>query len=174
MGLGRYVEAKLGQGAWERLLTDCGIGPRLYVPLEDYPDEEAVALVTAAAQKTATPVPVLLEDFGAFLTPDLLQMYGFLIDPAWTTLDVIANAERTIHEVIRRCNAKANPPRLKCERPGPDKVVVTYSSPRRMCGVAKGIAKGIAKHYHERIAVTEGACMHRGAPHCEISVRLLA
>jgi hypothetical protein len=174
IGLGRYVEAKLGPGAWERLLTDGGIGPRLYVPLEDYPDQEAVALVTAAAQRTAVPVPALLEDFGAFLVPGLLKMYGFLIDPGWATLDVIANAERTIHEVIRRSNRKANPPRLKCERPRPEEVVVIYASPRRMCGVAKGIAKGIADHYHERIAITEGACMHRGAPHCEISVRLLA
>jgi hypothetical protein len=174
MGLGKYVETKLGQGAWERLLTDSGIGPRLYIPLEDYPDQEAVALVTAAAQQMAAPVPALLEDFGAFLVPSLLKIYGFLLDPNWKTLDVIANAEQTIHEVIRRSNPKAHPPCLKCERPRPEEVVVTYTSPRRMCGVARGIARGLANHYHERIDVTERVCMHRGAPHCEISVKLLA
>jgi hypothetical protein len=136
MELSKYVEAKLGQGAWERLLQDNGIGARMYVPLENYPDQEAVALVTAAAQRTG-------------------------------------NAEETIHEVIRRVNPKANPPRLKCERPSPEEVVIHYASPRKMCGVAKGIAKGIANHYGERVALMERACMHRGAPHCEISVKLL-
>jgi hypothetical protein len=173
MQLGKFVERTFGQGSWEKLLTDSGIGPRLYVPVQNYPDPEAMALVSAAAQKAGVPVPALLEDFGEFIVQGLVQMYGFLIEPSWKTLDLIGNAEQTIHEVIRRSNAKAHPPRLKCERSSQEEVVVVYSSPRKMCGLAKGIVKGFAKHYQERVAIQERACMHRGAPECEISVQLL-
>jgi hypothetical protein len=173
MELGKYVERKVGQGAWEKLQTDSGLGPRLYVPLQNYPDQEAMALVSAAAHKAGVSVPALLEDFGEFIVPDLLKVYGFLVAPGWKTLDLIASAEQAIHEVIRRSNPKASPPRLKCERPSQEEVVVVYSSPRKMCGLAKGIAKGIAKHYQERVAIQERACMYRGAPQCEISIQLL-
>ena len=70
-------------------MHEAGIASQLYVPIEDYPDQEAVALVTAAAKKEGKPVTVFQEDFGEFIVPDLIKMYGFLIDPKWKTIDLL-------------------------------------------------------------------------------------
>jgi predicted hydrocarbon binding protein len=173
LGLRKYVRARLGQDAWEGLLDETGIGPRLYVPVGNYPDQEAVALIAAAANRAGRPVDAVLEDFGEFIVPDLMTMYASLIDPGWKTIDLITNTERTIHEVLRRSASQADPPRLKCTRHGDSEVVVIYDSPRKMCPLAKGIARGIARRFDEKVDLAETSCMLKGSPRCEIRVRLV-
>jgi hypothetical protein len=170
--LKKYVDQKVGGEAWNTLLDTAGLGGRIYMPVQEYPDADIVALVGAASQATGRTVQAILEDFGEYIVPDLLKMYGSLLERGWKTLDVIEHTEETIHRVVRSRNPGARPPELSCTRPGPDEVVISYRSARKMCSVAKGISNGIAAHFGESIAVTQSVCMLRGDPECLISVRL--
>ena len=172
--LQKYVVAKLGSDAWPRLLQASGVGREGYEAFNVYPDEEALVLVSTASRITGTAVPALLEDFGAFIAPDLLDMYWAVVQPEWRTLDVIEHTEQAIHQVVRLKNPGARPPELRCARLAPDHVVITYTSPRKLCGVAKGIARGLATHYGEKVTITESQCMLQGSDRCEISVRTAA
>src|SRR3989449_11610799 len=69
-------------------------------------------------------------------------------------------------------NAGARPPLLRCARPTAEEVVITYTSPRRLCALARGIIRGVARHYGEPVTITETTCMHRGAEACTISIRV--
>ncbi len=172
--LKRYVEERHGGPAtWNKLLQASGLGSKMFLTISEYPDSDAVAIVTAASQATGKPAGDILEDFGDFIAPTLLKMYGALMKPGWKTLDVIEHTENTIHSVVRIKNKGAAPPVLKVARVSPVEVVLTYGSPRRMCFVAKGISKGLARHFAERVAITESACMHKGAAQCEIHIRKL-
>src|SRR5207244_2056324 len=64
------------------------------------------------------------------------------------------------------------PPLLRCARPTAEEVVITYTSPRRLCALARGIIRGVARHYGEPVTITETTCMHRGAEACTISIRV--
>ena len=171
--LKRYVTTKLGAEQWTKLLAAAGLSDKIYVVGGSYPDAELVALVTAGAQATKLPADALLEDFGDFIVPTLLETYRPYIDKRWRTLDLLENTENTIHRVVRQRNPGAAPPHLKVTRPSKNEVVITYASPRKLCAVAKGITRGVAKHYGERIEITELGCMNAGAAVCEIRVRLL-
>jgi Haem-NO-binding len=171
--LRKFVGARLGEGAWDDLIRQSGLGSSIYLAVKDYPDAEALKLVETACALTGKPSAELLEDFGAFVVPDLLQFYGSQLDPAWKTLDVIENTEEAIHKVVRRRNPGAKPPELHCERPRPEEVIVHYKSRRRMCALAKGICRGLAAHFGERVAISEASCMLAGAPECHISVQLV-
>lgn len=168
--LKKYVDHKLGGEAWHSLLREAGMEGRLFLPVHEYPDAEAVTLVKAASRITGLPADAILQDFGEFITPDLLKMYGALLDKSWKTLDVIEHTEETIHRVVRSRNPGARPPQLRCERASDYEVVIVYTSARRMCGVAKGIVRGLAKHFGETVALEESSCMHQGARECRISV----
>ena len=172
--LRKYVVAKLGgPDGWDSLTARAKLGDKLYLPTREYPDAEAAALVDAAASMTGADGDRILQDFGEFMVPDLLRLYGALLDPTWRTLDVIEHTEVTIHRVVRLRNPGARPPELRCTRPGPDEVTLLYSSARRMCGVAKGIARGLASHFGDTIDVAESSCMAAGAPECRIAIRLV-
>ena len=166
--LQEYVETKKSTGAWGDLLKHAQLQDRTYSSSTEYPDAEMEALVAAAATMFGQPSSVVLEDFGVFIAPALMSIYGYLIPREWKTLDVIAKADGTIHSVVRERNLGAKPPVLHTIRRSGDEVVLIYGSPRKMCAFAIGIAKGVAKHYNETIEVTQTKCMHNGAPHCEI------
>jgi hypothetical protein len=166
--LRQYVEQKHGRGTWETLLTAADLKGRVYLASGTFPDAEAMALVSAASTLTAQTAAALLEGFGMFLVSALMKMHGHMLRPEWKTLDVIEHTERTMHRVVRIENDGAYPPHLKAERYGPDKVLVIYTSPRRMCALAVGIGKGLARHFYEEIRVTQPFCMHSGADRCEI------
>jgi hypothetical protein len=170
--LRKFVGARLGDHAWDGLLQQAGLGGQVYLAVKEYPDSDALKLVETACAITGKPASALLEDFGAFSVPDLLQFYGSQLDPAWKTLDVIENTEETIHKVVRRRNPGARPPKLRCERLSPREVVLHYTSSRRMCSLARGICRGLGAHFGEQVEIEEPTCMLTGAPECRISVRL--
>lgn len=170
--LKRYVDAKLGATAWVELLRSAGLPNRMYLAIQAYPDEEVVQIVTAASKKTGNPPGAILEDFGEFIAPALLSMYRTLINPNWKTLDVIENTEKTIHRVVRLQHADAAPPYLNASRTAPNEVTVVYTSPRRLCAVAKGIMRGLSVHFGEVMTIDEKRCMHKGAAECVMTARV--
>lgn len=169
--LKQYVTARLGDAAWDGLLANAGIGPKLYLAIQEYPDQDLAAILEAASGRTGLPVAALLEDFGDFIGPHLMRMYRMYIQPEWKALDVIEHTEERIHRMVRVQHKGARPPYLSTTRRSADEIVVHYASERRYCGLARGIARGIARHYGETLEITDLTCMHRGAPTCEILLR---
>jgi len=148
-----------------------GVPPRIYYRVAEYPDQEAVALLSALASALNEPLDAVLENLGEFITPDLLRMARYWIHPDWKALDLIANTEATIHETLRAEGSRTDPPRLRCERTAPYEVVVTYDSARRLCALARGIVKGVASHYAEQVSIREPSCMLKGDPACRLVVK---
>lgn len=169
--LQNYAETTHGRGTWSALLKKANLENRVYLPIQEYPDAEAVSLVMAVSALTWRPLSAVLEDFGQFIVPSLVRIYGHLLKPTWGTIDVIANTEATVHTVVRLKNPGAKPPQLKTERLSPDEVLLIYTSPRRMCALAIGIAAGLGRHFQEKIVATQTMCMHKGATRCEILFR---
>lgn len=169
--LRKYVETKVGPGSWPALLKEANQAGRMYLATQEYPDADLVQLVVAATRITGTDATAILEDFGEFIAPDLVKMFAMSIKPEWRTLDLLEHTEETIHKAVRLRNPGARPPELVATRKGPGEVVIEYSSPRKLCSVAKGIVRGVAKHYRETVVITETTCMHKGAASCRISVR---
>jgi hypothetical protein len=167
-----YVTAKLGADSWKALLKGAGLSGQEYVNFREYPDEEVVALVGTASRITGLEVPAILEDFGVYLAADLMRIYRPLVRAEWKLLDFLENVEGTVHDVVRSRNRHARPPGLRSVREAADRVVIIYSSARKLCPLAVGIVKGLSAHYGEAIAVDHEPCQHRGAPSCHIAVRL--
>jgi len=170
--LKKYVDVRVGTVVWPQLLRAAGLDDRMYLPVQEYPDADVVALVGAASQSMGKSPDVILEDFGEFIVPDLVQVYRSLIHSSWKTLDLIEHTEKMIHRVVRMRNPGARPPELIVERTSPTALSITYRSARKMCGIAKGIVRGVAKHYGEAISIEEPSCMHLGAPECIIQIKL--
>jgi hypothetical protein len=171
--LRNFVVQLHGEAAWRALIDKAGLTGEIYTPLRGYPDEQLVALVGAAVELTGAKPTALLEAFGEFLVPRYLALYGKLLKPEWRTLEVLENAENTIHRVVRLREPGALPPRLQAQRVSPTVMKMTYDSPRKLCGVARGIARGIAAHFRERLSISDERCMHRGDRECVMLFTLL-
>ena len=169
--LERYARERVGDEAWERAEAEAGLAGRSYLETESYDDDEALALVVALSKITGIGPQALLEGFGEALAPTLLTSFPALIHDDWRTLELIENTEDLIHTALRTSDVAARPPMLRVLRRSDDELLVIYASPRRMCGVAKGIVRGLGTHYGEQIEVDEEGCMLTGANACAIAVR---
>ncbi|MDH5324582.1 MAG: heme NO-binding domain-containing protein [Gammaproteobacteria bacterium] len=173
-----YVQERHGgKPAWRTLLKATGRDNQIYFPSVDYPDRELVELAVTAAKTFRLPTSQLLEDFGAYMAPRLLDFYKMYIDgKSWRSLELLENAGGCIRAVERH-NPNRKPPRILTQRLSLDKLVLQYQSRRKLCYVAKGVVRGLGEHFQEKITIVETQCMLKGADSCvmtlerEVSVR---
>lgn len=170
--LKKYVDSKLGGDSWLTLLDKAGLAKRVYIPVKEYPDKEAFQLVLTASNITGIKIPSLLNSFGMYMAPDLLLLFRRQIRPNWNVMDLYAQIEDTIHNVVRLRNPGAKPPQLRVDRRSPEEVVIYYSSSRKLCALGKGLIQGIADTFGNSILIEESTCMHKGDACCTISVKL--
>ena len=168
--LKEFATSVYGEDAWPTMLSRAEATQATYFVGEDYPDEELDRLVAAAVELTGSSRDELLQSFGTFMVPGLLKLYGVLVDPKWDVLDFLTGIEDTIHRVVRLRHPEARPPRLEATRTGQDQVTIIYTSPRKMCFLAKGIIRGVETHYAEPVTVTDTACMLQGDDRCVMVV----
>lgn len=173
--LEKFGQSTLGKDEWSHLIASTHLSRRISLAVKDYPDSEFQALITAiSTMKGDKSTAVTLENFGAFIAPDLITMAQQFIDPAWKTVDLIANTEGAIHTIYRGAATHTHPPELKCQKTGSGLVTVHYTSSRRLCSLAKGIIRGISKHFGETAIISEPQCMLKGDLECELIVAVTA
>lgn len=169
--LKKYVETRYNKETWETLLEKAGLKHQIYLQSSVYPDGDALALIGKACEMTGLAPKAVLEDFGEFIVPDLIEQYKFLVKPTWGLLDFLENTEETIHKIMR-FHKGVTPPHLGAHRLAPDKLVITYSSGRKMCALLRGMVKGSAKYYREEVTLMESRCMLQGDAECSFTIQV--
>jgi hypothetical protein len=168
--LEKYVTSKLGQAGLTRMRNLTGRGDSGYDFSGKYPDDELLMILRGLVEATGRPPEEIVEEFGVALVPGLLEVYGFLVNPRWSFIEFLLHTEDIIHRGVRLNTPNARPPELQAARAGPESVMISYRSARRLCPLAKGIVRGAAAHYKVDITISEESCMLRGDPECLITV----
>ncbi|WP_426492307.1 heme NO-binding domain-containing protein [Hymenobacter sp. 102] len=147
--LKRYVQTQYDHSTWVRLLEVSELTAADFDHKNVYPDEHMYRLVGEAATMTGLSADELHEKFGEYLVPDLMYMYQRLLQPHWTTLDMLEHTEGTMHRQVRQEHAENAPPVLNITRVSQDELLIDYVSKRRMGALAVGIVRGVAAYYDE-------------------------
>ena len=166
-----FVVEQYDRDTWHAILDEAGVGQKLYVPVQTYPDDEALAIVAAASELSGIDTPKLLEAVGRFSLPRLMDTYGVHVDDEWTGLELIANIDAYLHAALRKKRISTfTPPAVRSERIGERRVVLYYESDRQLCALARGLVRGVGDYYGERYTIHERRCMHDGGDRCELVV----
>lgn len=166
--LKEYVEAEYEDGVWEAAMDEAGIEPKLYLPVTEYPDDEAVRLVDGVASVTGADENDLLEAYGEELAPELLDTFNAHVQDAWGTFDLLEHTDNQVFAVLY--SEGGDEGEVIAAREDDDTVVVHYASAMEMCELAVGVLRGLAEEHGTDVTVEEGPCTRRGADHCEITV----
>lgn len=170
-GLKDFVTTEYDHEAWTAIQCGAEQEGQVYVPITEYEDADVLGLVEAASEVSGEDVPVLLDEFGQFLVPPLVEIYGVHVDEEWTGLELIANVETYIHEALRAKQLSTyTPPDLAAEWVADERVRVTYGSERQLCALAKGLIRGVGNYYDEQFEIEEATCMLDDDEQCEFLV----
>lgn len=156
-----FVRDRHERGTWSTVREAAGVDRSVYLPVKSYPDTDFTKLVDATVEHTDRDRDALLEEFGEYVAPTLLDNYGTVIKNDWTALDVIERAGERY--------APENGTAVECDRDG-DEVRVTYDSELGLCPLGKGIAKGVADRFDTDLDIGEEACQLDGGDQCELVV----
>lgn len=163
-----YLHTEHGAGVAQEVTA----GEPQYTLSEAYPDEQFLALLERACERTGLDLETLLFDFGVFTAATTFaRLYSVLFRLSPTARDFLLTVETPIHDTVRETMPDARPPQLKVKDLGVDGVEIVYTSPRRICALLRGLVEGTGRVYDERLEVEEPECMHRGDPACRVVVR---
>lgn len=166
-----FIEKNFGMETWDEILQE--VQPEsggIYTGIENYSDQEMMALVKCACQKKNLPMADAVTLFGKFLFWSLLRGYPEAIKPGMTLKDFLKTIDGVIHVEVRKLYANAQLPTIHYEDPGPNELVMLYYSPRKLCHLALGLIESAAEHFQEKITMTQPLCMHEGAERCRIEI----
>ncbi|UYZ60493.1 heme NO-binding domain-containing protein [Hymenobacter latericus] len=171
--LKRYVQTQYDHSTWVRLLEAAELSGTEFDYKEVYPDQHMYALVGQAAEMTGIPAEVLQEKFGEYLVPDLMYMYGKLLQPEWRTLEMLLHTEGVMHKRVREEHQHNAPPVLDVRRVSGTEVEIEYVSQRRMSALAVGIVRGLATYFDEAEKIEIQPTTRDDGQHVHIRVRRL-
>jgi hypothetical protein len=147
-------------------------GEPLYLLSEAYADERFAALMARTSEETGDDLEAVEHDFGVFTAPSTFaRLYPAFFSIAGTAREFMLTVESRIHELVRATIPNAGPPQLDIRELDGDGVAIVYTSPRRLCGLLRGLTEGTARHYGERSEIEEARCMRRGDAACTFDVR---
>ncbi len=163
----QMVEDQVGIDIWERLLVE--VTPEsggIYTSVEDYPDSELFSMVGTLSDIVDVPVPVLVEQFGAYLFDVLNTKYPMFSAEQKDFFEFIKSIDGVIHREVRKLYENPNLPDLYCENVDDKTLSIKYQSPRKLCFLAEGLIRGAAKYYDVNYELQHNKCMHDGSDHC--------
>ncbi|MFC6953345.1 heme NO-binding domain-containing protein [Halorubellus litoreus] len=167
-----FVVEEYDAATWRAIQEEAGLGGKLYVPVSEYDDAEALALVGAASELSGEDEADLLYAFGRYIVEPLVETYGVHVERDWSGLDLLANVETYIHEALRAKRlSEFTPPALQAKRLEDDLAVVRYGSDRQLCMLGEGIIDGVGAYYGESYDITHETCQLDGDAHCDLVVR---
>ncbi|TAM61042.1 hypothetical protein EPN52_03495 [bacterium] len=171
VAFGKFVSVRFGAEAWSKLLHDSALNASMDLASAGNRGDALALLLMATARVTSEQSAAVLEELGAFLAGQLLSRYRERIDPAWTTIDLVAFASRALALWFAR-NETAHLPAMRCIRTGERAMRIVYASRRRLCPLIRGLIFGAAQRRGETLVWTEERCLLKGASFCEILVEL--
>ncbi|WP_435348132.1 heme NO-binding domain-containing protein [Haloarchaeobius sp. HRN-SO-5] len=170
--LKQYVGERVERTTWDDVLAGAGIEPKLYLPVTRYPDEEYTGVVTVLAEETGRTEAAVERDVGGHLAPDLLDTFKAHVKSGWGAREVVSN----LHAIYSQIEAESDDPSyptISAERVDDDECVLEYQSDLGLCDLLEGVVEGVATEFETEARVTERACTHDGADHCELTVEFV-
>ncbi|MBF0627778.1 MAG: heme NO-binding domain-containing protein [Magnetococcales bacterium] len=174
LALEDFLEARLGEGVWVRLLQAANLHDQQFEPDRYYPDSVASELFDLTARLLKQPLSQTLELFGQHMSPGLVTMGRSMgvVRKEWKTLDILEHLQHDVLAPFANIESGVMPPDIRTYRLKHGEVAVAYVSRRKLCALLKGIIRGLGQFFQEPIAFKEHVCMLQDAPLCRMSVYL--
>lgn len=127
----------------------------VYTAVGTYSHHEIVALVVKLSEKTEIEIPKLLNVFGHHLFGVFVKAYHHFFLGVDNCFDFFKNIDNYIHVEVLKLYPDAELPKFEIEESSNNKLVLVYTSVRRMSDLAVGLMEEAANHFNEDITITK-------------------
>jgi hypothetical protein len=125
-----------------------------YTSVGTYSHGEMASLCGALAERTQQPVGELVRDFGDRLSDTFARDFPDFFRRAGNLFDFLESIEAHIHIEVLKLYADAELPRFSVEERTAARMVMLYTSPRKMGHLSEGLILGSARQFGVEVRVT--------------------
>ena len=134
----------------------------VYTAVGTYSHHEIVALVVKLSEKTEIEIPKLLNVFGHHLFGVFVKAYHHFFVGVDNCFDFFKNIDNYIHVEVLKLYPDAELPKFIIEEEAENKLVLVYSSARKMSDLAVGLMEGAANYFNETIDIKKEMISENG------------
>jgi hypothetical protein len=163
---------QLGEDTWDELLEQTD-NDGVFHSLGNYPDEQVVNLVVAAAKKLDKTPAEVLRWFGEHAIAEFYSKWPEIFQRFDNLFEYILSLNDIIHPQVKQLYPEAKVPFFKPLHQSDDRLLLEYVSARKMCHLAEGLISGSAKHFNTPVVIHQPQCIHSGSETCHLSIALL-
>lgn len=168
--LNDLVEDKFGIEVWDELIdTTQPPSGGVYTSVDTYPDAELLAYVQALSDKTGVAAPDLVRAFGHYVLGKFAEMHPEFFE-GHDLKSFLKSVHDVIHVEVKKLHPDAILPEFTYDDPAPDRLVMNYHSPRKLCALAEGLITGASEKFGETVRLDHSTCVHTGADRCVLSL----
>lgn len=151
-----FIEENYGAELFITIHKEAGLTAEMLTTNPKLPGDDIVDLIDATSKILNLEREFVLESFGMYLAPTLLNFYKSHINKKANSIDLIEQFAKLVNETDLT--------KLKITRDGLNKLSLMYSSRREMIGLGVGVIKAIAKECKESVIIerkkiTEGTLL---------------
>lgn len=149
-----HCEQRYGADLLDDVIEDADLPNKgAYTSVGTYPFEEMVALVSALARRTGTPLPAILDDFGRFCFTTWVTYVPAHFEGK-NLFDILAGVDEFHECEVRKLYPDAELPSFEVESRDQRTLVLNYYSCKPLADLAAGVIKGAADHLGEHVALS--------------------
>jgi predicted hydrocarbon binding protein len=169
--LEEFIVVNWGAAKFEQIFERCPIEAQLpYVGPNTYPDGHLLAIVDQTCLELGVGKAEALRSFGRFLFPRLADRFSIFVREHQHPKSFLKTVHGIIHIEVQKVYAHAEPPLITFSDPGPDQLVMSYTSRRKLCALFAGLVEGTGDYFKVPLALAQTQCTLEGAPSCEFSL----
>lgn len=167
------AELILGEDAVDEVLANTPLSTGgAYTAVGNYSCTELMTLVKAFSDYSGADVPDLQRAFGRWMHDRFVKSYpGFFKDKP-DALSMFEAIEGEVHVEVRKLYPDVELPTFDTERPQPDELRMTYSSPRPLADFCHGLVEACVDHYGTPASIDRRDIVVPGVNTSEFTVRL--
>jgi Haem-NO-binding len=124
-----------------------------YTSVGTYSHSEMVAMVGTLAERTGVPADGLVRAFGERLSDTFARDFPDFYRRATNLFDFLESIEQHIHVEVRKLYPDAELPTFRTESRTLTRLVIRYTSPRRMGHLSEGLITGSARQFGVEVKV---------------------
>lgn len=167
------AESILGEDAVDEVLAKADLASDgAYTAVGNYPCSELMALVKAFSDHSGAEVPDLQRAFGRWMHDRFVKSYPAFFRDKPDALSMFEAIEGEVHVEVRKLYPDVELPTFDTERPRPDELRMTYSSPRPLADFCHGLVEACVDHYGTPASIDRRDETLPGMNRAEFTVRL--
>lgn len=125
----------------------------IYTAVGTYTHAEMASLVIALSKRTGIKVPDLLKTYGVHLFKRFHASFPEFFAAAQDSFGFLASIEDIVHVEVKKLYPDAELPSFETVLISPDRMAMTYRSPRCLGDFAEGLMIGVFKHFGETVSL---------------------